>query len=63
MVAYLARVLVGKMTKDIAETSQRSPMRISQAMIEFRKKLRGDESRKKITDKLKEDLRKHAKKK
>jgi hypothetical protein len=32
-------------------------------MIEFRKKLRGDESRKKITDKLKEDLRKHAKKK
>ena len=37
MVAYLARVLVGKMTKDIAETSQRSPMRISQAMIELRK--------------------------
>jgi hypothetical protein len=29
----------------------------------FRKNLRGDESRKKITDKLKENLRKYAKKK
>ena len=51
------------MTKDVAETSQRSPVRISQAMTGFRKKLRGDGSRKKITDKLKENLRKHAKKK
>ena len=63
MVAYLARVLAGQRVKDIAEHFQRSPMRISQAIIEFENRLRGDDSLRKTTDELKEDLRKLAKKK
>jgi len=63
MVAYLARGLAGQRVKDIAEHFQRSPMRISQAIIEFENKLRGDESLRKMTEKLKEDLSKLAKKK
>ena len=63
MVAYLARVLAGQRGKDIAQHFQRSPMRISQAIIEFESRLHGDDSLRKITDKLEEDLRKHAKKK
>jgi CRISPR/Cas system CSM-associated protein Csm4 (group 5 of RAMP superfamily) len=63
MVAYLARVLAGQRIKDIAEHFQRSPMRISQAIIEFENRLRGDDSLRKMTDKLKEDLRKLVKKK
>ena len=53
MVAYLARLLAGQRVKDIAERFQRSPMRISQAIIEFENKLRGDESLRKMTEKLK----------
>jgi hypothetical protein len=49
--------------KDIAEHFQRSPMRISQAIIEFESRLRGDDSLRKITDKLKKGLRTLAKKK
>ena len=63
MVAYLARALAGQRVKDIGEHFQRSPMRISQAIIEFENRLRRDESLGKITKKLKEDLRKLAKKK
>ena len=63
MVAYLARVLAGQRVKDIAEHFQRSPMRISQAIIEFENRLRVDESLRKMTAKLKEDLRKLARKK
>ena len=51
------------MVRDIAEHFQRNPMRISQAIIEFKNRLRADEVLRKITDNLKEDLRKHAKKK
>ena len=63
MVAYLARVLSGQKVKDIAEHFQRSPMRISQAIIEFENRLRGDESLRKATDKRKKDLRKLAERK
>ena len=38
-------------------------MRISPAIIEFENRLRGDEFLRKMTEKLKEDLRKLAKKK
>jgi len=35
MVAYLARVVSGHMVKEVANHFRRSPMRISQAIIEF----------------------------
>jgi chromosomal replication initiation ATPase DnaA len=63
MVAYLARTLAGQRVKDIAEHFRRSPMRISQAIIEFETRLREDESLRKIVDKLKKGLSKQAKKK
>lgn len=44
MSAYLARTLAGQMVKDIAEHFRRSPMRISQAIIEFDTRLGKDES-------------------
>jgi hypothetical protein len=63
MVAYLARVLAGHMVKDIAELFQRSPMRISQGIIESENRLSRDNSLRKILNKLKEDLSKQTKKK
>ena len=63
MVAYVARALTGRMVKDIAEHFCRSPMRISQAIIEFETRLRNDELLRKIVDRLGEDLSKGAKKK
>jgi len=44
IVGYLARGLAGEMVKEIAEHFRRSPMRISQAIIEVEKRLCKDES-------------------
>jgi len=63
MVAYLARGLAGQMVKDIAEHFGRSPMRISQAIIEVEDRLREEKSVRKTLGKLEEDLIKQAKKK
>jgi putative transposase len=62
-VAYLARKLAGKMVKDIAEHFQRSPIRMSQAIIEIETRLRKDESLRKTVGQLEEGLRKQSKKK
>ena len=43
MVAYLARGLSGYMIKEVAEHFRRSPMRISQSIIELENGLRKDE--------------------
>jgi len=63
MVAYLARALAGQMVKDIAEHFRRSPMRISQAIIEFEKRLRHEESLRNMMNQLEKDLSKEAKRK
>jgi hypothetical protein len=63
MSAYLARTLAGQMVKDIAEHFRRSPMRISQAIIEFETRLGKDESLRKMAEQLEEDLSKRANKK
>lgn len=63
IVGYLARKLTGQMVKDIAEHFRRSPMRISQAIIEVEKRLRQDESFSKMVRTLEKDLIKQAKKK
>ena len=63
MVAYLARAEAGQMVKDIAEHFRRSPMRMSQAIIEFETRLRKDEPLRKMLNHLEEDLKKQAKKK
>ena len=63
IVAYLARGLTGQMVKDIAEHFRRSPMRISQAIIEVEKRLRQEEPFRKMVGKLEKDLIKQAKKK
>ena len=63
MAAYLARVLAGQMVKDIADHFRRSPMRISQSIIEFEKRLGKDESLRKVVNRLEKDLSKRAKKK
>jgi putative transposase len=63
IVAYLARGLGGWMVKDIAGHFRRSPMRISQAIIEVEKRLRENESIKKMVEKLEKDLIKQAKRK
>jgi len=63
MVAYLARVLAGQMVKDIADHFRRSPMRISQSIIEFETRLGRDESLRKVVNRLEKDLSKRAKKK
>ena len=61
MVAYLARALAGHTVKDIAEHFRRSPMRISQAIIEIEERLRHDESLKIILNRMEKDLSKDAK--
>jgi chromosomal replication initiation ATPase DnaA len=63
IVGYLARGLAGQMVKDIAEHFRRSPMRISQAIIGVEKRLRQDESFRKMVGKLEKGLIKQAKKK
>ncbi len=63
IVGYLARGLAGQMVKDIAEHFRRSPMRISQAIIEVEKRLGKDESFRKVVARLEKDLIKQAKKK
>jgi putative transposase len=63
MVAYLARGLSGYMIKEVAEHFRRSPMRISQSIIELEKGLRKDEFLRAMIEKLKEDLSKKGKKK
>jgi hypothetical protein len=55
--------LGGWMVKDIAGHFRRSPMRISQAIIEVEKRLRENESIKKMVEKLEKDLIKQAKRK
>jgi hypothetical protein len=63
IVGYLARGLAGQMVKDIAEHFRRSPMRISQAIMEVENRLREDESSRKMVRTLEKDLIKQAKKK
>jgi len=63
MVAYLARVLAGQMVKEITEHFERSPMRMSQAIIEFETELRKDESLRKLVGELEKELTQQAKKK
>ena len=63
MVAYLARVLSDYKVAEVAQHFQRSPMRISQAIIQFENNLREDERLMKRIEKLKEDLIKKGKKK
>jgi len=63
MVAYLARELTGETVKDIAVHFRRSPMRISQAIIEIEEGLRHDESLKRVVNQLEQDLTKEAKRK
>ena len=63
MVAYLARAISGHMVTDVARHFQRSPMRISQAIIQFEDRLRKDEHLSKTIEKLKEELIKKGKKK
>jgi transposase-like protein len=63
MVAYLARVLSGYKVAEVARHFQRSPMRISQAIIQFENNLREDERLRKRIENLMEDLIKKGKKK
>ena len=63
IVAYLARALAGQMVKDIAEHFRRSPMRISQTIVEVENRLHEDESFRKMVGKLRRGLIKQAKKK
>ena len=63
IVGYLARGLAGQMVKEIAEHFRRSPMRISQTIIEVENRLREDESFRKMMGKLEKDLINQAKRK
>jgi REP element-mobilizing transposase RayT len=63
MVAYLARAISGSMVTDIARHFQRSPMRISQAIIRFEDELRKDKHLRKTIETVKGDLIKRGKKK
>jgi len=63
IVGYLARGLAGQMVKEIAEHFRRSPMRISQAIIEVENRLREDESFRKRVERLEKYLIKQAKRK
>ncbi len=63
IVAYLARGLGGWMVKEIAEHFRRSPMRISQTIIEVEGRLREDRSFRKMVEKLEKDLIKQRKRK
>lgn len=63
MVAYLTRILTGHKVVELAQHFQRSPMRMSQAIIEFEKKLHEDENLRKSVEELKKGLMKMGKKK
>ena len=63
MVAYLARMVSGHMVTDVAQHFQRSPMRISQAIIQLENKILKDKRLMKTIEGLKEDLMKKGKKK
>ena len=63
MVAYLARVISGCMVVDVARYFQRSPMRMSQAIIQFEDELGKDKLLRETIEKLKESLIKKGKKK
>jgi len=60
---FLDRALAGQTVKEIAEHFRRSPMRISQAIIEMEERLHHDESLKRVVNRLEKDLSKDAKKK
>jgi hypothetical protein len=62
MVAYLARTISGCKVRDVSKHSQRSPMRMSQAIIQFENQLHQDEPLRKTIEKLKEVLTKKGKK-
>jgi hypothetical protein len=51
IVSYLTRILAGWRVKEIAEDFQRSPMRISQGIIEVEGRLREDRAFRKIVEK------------
>jgi CRISPR/Cas system CSM-associated protein Csm4 (group 5 of RAMP superfamily) len=63
MVAYPARMISGCKVTDVSEHFQRSPMRMSQTIIQFENKLHKDEPLRKTIEKLKEVLIKKGKKK
>jgi putative transposase len=63
IVAYLAGALGGQMVKDIAEHFGRSPMRISQGIIEIERELRQEKSLREMVGELEKRLTKKAKKK
>jgi len=63
VVAYLARELGGWLVKEIAVHFRRSPMRISQVIIEVEKRLREDSTFRKIVEKVEKDLIKQGKRK
>ncbi len=63
LVAYLARVISGHLVTDVARHFQRSPMRMSQAIIQFEDRLRKNDHLRKTIVKLKEDLIRKGKKK
>jgi len=63
MVAYLSRVVSGHMVMDVAQHFQRSPMRISQAIIQLENKISKDKHLMETIVRLKEDLTKKGKKK
>lgn len=63
MVAYLARLISGHSVAGIAQHFQRSPMRISQAIIKFENELRKDKHLSETIEKMKDNLIKKGKKK
>lgn len=62
-VAYLARTISGCKVKDVSKHFQRSPMRMSQAIIPFENELHKDEPLRKTIEKLRQVLIKKGKKK
>ena len=63
MVAYLARTISGCMVTDVSKHFRGSPMRMSQAIIQFENELHKDEPLRKTIERLKEVLIKKGKKK
>lgn len=61
LVAYLARVISGHRVAEIAHHFHRSPMRMSQAIIQFENKIPKDKSLMKAIESLKDDLTKKGK--
>lgn len=61
MAAYLARVISGHRVVEIARHFHRSPMRVSQAIIQFENKIPKDKPLMKTVERLKDDLAKKGK--